>query len=257
MVVDKINKMLTETNHPELSPELLKSIGEQSSYVFDRQFGLREEREAGLYLSSIGKCTRQQAYNLLGFEKKGKEIDSRARIVFYMGDIVELAVINLAKMAGCKIEREQIELEIAGVKGHPDGIITEDGVKRLLEVKSMSSYSFESFENGEIDDSYVYQFTAYCMALGLTQCVYVAMNKDSGVLGERIFTIKEETVVDIKNRINILKAATKENLPDRPYQPNEKGLLPWQCRYCAHYQTCWPNSELILAGKSYKLKVSK
>ena len=127
----------------------------------------------------------------------------------------------------------------------------------MLEVKSMTSYGFSDFEKGSIDDSYKYQINAYMSALGLDKCIVVALNKEAGVLGERVYEIDHNIVEYIKRRIDILACVTEDTLPDRPYAPNETGFYPWQCLYCAYHNTCLPDAEKVLVGKAYKLKQKK
>ena len=268
MIVDKILNYLS-TEGKEIEQSILDESAKLLVNSFNRQFGVKQESDRVLRLSSIGKCLRQQAYNILGYEYKGKEIDSRSKMVFFQGDMTELAIIQLAKIAGCEIMAcgsEQENIELMGVKGHPDGILINEEIdwrpgkwkikyKYLVEVKSMSSYSYAEFQEGNIEESYLYQINAYLEALGLEKCVMVALNKDSGVLGERIITKDIQIVAKIKENINILNNLMTLPLPERPYSPNEKGFLPWNCNYCKFYITCWPNAEKVLVGKSYKLKV--
>ncbi len=274
MIVDKINYYLT-TNGQELHDELLKDVSASCVSIFERQFGLRDKGDGRLRLSSIGKCIRQNAYNILGTPPNGKEIDSRAKMVFFQGDMVELAIINLAKIAGCKIEDcglSQKTVEIDGIQGHPDGVVEHEGEKYLLEVKSMSSYAFQKFESKKtnleedlvdgLGISYWYQFNAYMHALGLNKCIFVALNKDSGIMQERIYSIDQGIVKKIKNNIFILKGLQEypehelETIfPGRPYTPDKNNELPWMCLYCSHWKTCWPTAEKVLVGRAYKLKV--
>lgn len=268
MIVNKINSYLS-TNGQELPEEYLDEVSKHFRHIFDRQFGLKEAGERKLRLSSIGKCVRQNAYNLIGTENKGKEIDSRGRMTFFQGDMAELAIIALSRLSGCKVTScglNQEIVEILGIQGHPDGIVESDAnVKYLLEVKSMSSYSFKEFEDGtyltenEFGRSYLYQINAYMLAMELEWCVFVALNKDAGVLAERI--IKADPVIqeDIKQRILLLKAYTTVPpagmLPARPYIPDSKGMLPAACLYCGFWGHCWPTAEKVLVSRSYKLKV--
>ena len=258
MIIDKINSYLTGAG-VDISDELFAEVSNRAGWRFADQFGKRKERNGGLYLSSVGKCPRQQAYNVLGFETNGKEIDSRARMVFFQGDMAELAVAYLAKLAGVSIESigdNQATVNLDGVQGHPDGVLdAEDGTKYLVEIKSMSSYGFEKFEKGDIDDSYLGQVNAYMEALGLDWCVMVALNKDSGVLGEKIIHKDGAIVNRCRKNIKTVRQATKETLPERPYAPDEKGNLPWQCLYCAYWGHCWPNAQKVLVGRSNKLKI--
>lgn len=257
MIVDRINSYLS-TDGNTLEESLLQETGKLAAFSFQRQFGVREKRDTvAPYFSSIGKCLRQQSYKLLGFEEAGKEIDSRAKMVFFMGDLVELAIVQLAKVAGCEVTGtgfEQESTELWGMRGRPDGVVNGSHV---LEVKSMSSFSFRDFERGQLDIGYRYQCNAAMESLKLDKTVIVALNKDAGVLSEMIIEKDPTIVEDIYFRLDALKRATKTTLPDRPYEPNEQKFLPWNCLYCGYWKTCWPTAERVLVSGKYKLKVKE
>jgi hypothetical protein len=258
MIVDFINQYLA-TEGKSIDLVVKEEIEKMAGHAFERQFGQQQQREGALRLSSIGRCLRQQAYNVLGIEPNGKEIDSRAKIVFYFGDLLEAAVMGLMRQAGLDVENVglgQKTVEIDGVQGHPDGILTLPNLERVLvEVKSMSSFSFKDFEAGVIDEGYQFQIQAYLHALKLQKVCVVALNKDSGVLAEQVKLFDPLKAFEIRQRIRTLKEATKETLPERPYGPNEKGFLPWNCLYCGHHKTCWPEAEKVVVSGKYKLKV--
>ncbi len=255
MIVDKINEYLNSKG--ETIPEaILNEVGELAKWSFERQFGRREEQKNTLRLSAVGRCVRQQSYKLLGFEESGKSIDARARMVFFQGDLAEMAIVLLAKAAGLQISRsgkDQKTVEIEGIEGHPDGIFHGES-DYLLEVKSMSSYGFKEFQRGILDDGYRFQINAYMHAMGLTQAIVVGLNKDAGVLHEALISKDKALVDEILTRISVLKDIKVESLPERPYKPNEKGFYPWNCLYCAYHNICLPNAEKVLVGKAYKLK---
>ena len=257
MIVDKINSYLS-TEGKEIEAAILEETAKLGSWAFSKQFGVREKREKKApYFSSIGKCLRQQAYGLLGYPEDGKELDSRAKMVFFMGDMAELAIVQVAKVAGVRIEATgsgQESVEWNGMRGRPDGIV--DGT-HVLEVKSMSSFSFRDFEGGKLDDGYRYQCNAAMIALNLKKTVIVALNKDAGVLAEMIIDRDPLIEADIKARLDTLAKVTKEDLPYRPYAPDAKGFLPWQCRYCAFYNICWPGSVLVPVSGKYKLRAKE
>lgn len=254
MIVDKINEYLS-TSGKQIDGAILLEVQSLAKAAFDKQFGLREAREVTKpYFSSIGKCIRQQAYKILGFEESGKQIDSRAKMIFFQGDMVELAITQVAKVAGCNITVSglgQESIEWKNMRGRPDGVM--DGT-HLVEVKSMSSYGFGEFQRGLLDEGYRYQCNAGMAALGLKACVVVGLNKDSGILHEMVIAYDPAIIADIEERIETLANATKENLPERPYHPDAKGFYPWQCRYCAWFKTCLPTAELVLVKHAYKLK---
>lgn len=256
MIVDKINAYLNGTGVP-IPPAILDDVGRIAAQAFSRQFGERPEDVARLRLSGIGRCVRQQAYRILNFPVQGKEIDARSKMVFFQGDLVELAVIQVARQAGCDITAAGLTqglVEMDGVYGHPDGVLHSMDEDVLVEVKSMSSYGFSEFERGVIEPAYEAQYNAYLEATGLERVCFVGLNKDAGVLHEQIRTKDPTIVADVKKRIATIKAATPESLPPRPYSPNDKGFYPWQCLYCAFHRLCLPEAEKVVVGKAYKLK---
>lgn len=264
MIVDKINTYLSDQNKT-IDEALRYEIEKIAGACFKRQFMDSEEKDGKgrLWFSSLGKCPRQLAYQYHGFEKAGKEIDGRARIIFWTGDLIEMTVVGLAKLAGCNIiatglQQMRLELPINGgvVSGRPDGLLMQDKETYLVEVKSMSSFRFRDFENGIIDESYLVQVNSEMEALGVGRCIFVGLNKDNGVLHERLLS-KDDTVVD-KARQNVLAVlhSTPEQLPEPPQElnPNDKGFYPWNCLYCSYWKHCRTNAETVLVGNSNKLR---
>ena len=267
MIVDKINAYLTQKN-TTLDEALRSEVEKLAGMAFHRQFMQdREDKPGTLRLSSCGKCPRQLAYGYHEYTKIGKEIDSRAKLVFWLGDLAELTVISLAKLAGCQLvgtglNQLTIKIKIgeAEIEGHPDGLVIDqeaDEKIKLLEVKSMNSFAFAEFERGNIEPSYQYQLNGYLHALGLETAVMVALNKDSGVLNERIITKDPKIVEKIKENLTSVLQSTQENLPNRAFTPNDKNFLPWNCLYCGYWGQCYPKAKKVLVGKAYRLMVPK
>ena len=270
MIIDKINKWLTEnTGHEDA--RLVYSIEKLAGYSFHRQFMEAKEsgRKGKLYISAAGKCARQVAYGYHGIEKNGKEIDSRANIIFWQGDMAELMLMALAKAAGCNITAtgfDQLRVEIplmttsgisASVSGYGDGILFQHREIYLVEAKSYASYSYERFEKGDIDEAYIAQINLYMDAYGLNKCILIAMNKDNGVLGERLIQKDEAVIMAAKDNLISVAMSTIEEMPKQKYEVNEKGFYPWQCLYCAWHGVCLPDAEKVLVSKSYRLKKIK
>jgi hypothetical protein len=266
MIVDKINSYLS--GKLEINEYIAHNIGQLAQWSFKRQFMEDHESSNTISLSQAGKCTRQLAYKYQNYAKKGKEIDSRAKIIFWQGDLVELMLMKLAKLAGCNImatglnqlnvsipikkEIPMADDEIVEVKGHPDGILLAD-TTYLVECKSMSSYSFKRFQGGEIDDSYLTQINMYLWALKLSKCVVVGLNKDSGVLHELV--IEWDAKITNKGIDNLTNVLNSNHLPAGWYTFDEKTRhYPWQCLYCQWWGLCKPNAEKVLVRNAYKLK---
>ena len=271
MIVEKIGAYLNQ--HEKTLDEALRYEVEKIAGVsFKRQF-MTEETETAkgvLRPSSIGRCVRQVSYAYHGIEKAGKELDSRAKIIFWQGDMVENMIIALAKISGCSIVctglnqlRVTYKVGETVINGYPDGVLLADHAY-LVEVKSMSSYAFERFENGEIDEGYLAQINTYMdseelKAMNVQRCVVVALNKDNGILSERIL----EKNADISTKVVFNICRITQSMPDKLPEPpeelnfNEKRFYPWNCLYCAWWKKCRTNAEQVLVGKSYKLKEKK
>uniref|UniRef100_A0A6M3LQW7 Putative PD-(D/E)XK nuclease superfamily protein n=1 Tax=viral metagenome TaxID=1070528 RepID=A0A6M3LQW7_9ZZZZ len=258
MIVDKINAYLSSENMT-VDEAVRYEIEKLSGWTFRRQFMERIERDSKgkLYLSSVGKCTRQLAYGFHGFEKSGKEIDGRARVGFWLGDLIEITILGLAKLANVNImatgmNQLTVSLAVNGfddLYGHPDGLLFEDGSLILVEIKSMPSYTFDRFEKGEIDDSYVWQVNAYMQAMKLDRCCIVVINKNNSVFAERIIQ-KDETIIQkMFQKITSVIKSDIDHLPEHDYSANEKGIYPWQCLYCAYHKLCHLKAQIVFSGK--------
>lgn len=264
MIADKISAYLADTNST-VNEHLCYQIEKLAGFAFRRQFmtaSKDNDRTGIISLSAAGKCPRQLAYGYLGFEKNGKEIDGRGRITFFQGDLVELTLMALARLAGCNIVGTgfnqitvKLPLQDYILEGHPDGFLIEDGTK-LVECKSMSSYGFERFENGEVDDAYVAQINMYLEATNLDECIMIVMNKDNGIVKESSVYRDPILINTIKDRLITVLKSTKETMPSAPTELNTdaKGYYPWNCLYCAYHRTCRPMAGRVLVGKSYKLR---
>lgn len=273
MIADKILEYLSQNKSQDDS--IRYEAEKLAGVAFRRQFQEFQQTRNSLSLSSSGKCPRQLSYRIRGFEINGKEMDSRSNINFFMGDVSEMMILSLARAAGLQITAyglNQITCHLTippdvKISGHPDGLLFQDGKTYLVEVKSMNEYSFSDFQKGIIEYSYLCQVNSYMEALGLEKCIFIALNKNSGVLHEMVIKKDADIVNLVKIKLaEVLKSKDdvpnegqdiNEILPERMYKPDENGKYPWQCRYCPYFKTCLPNTELVLSGKSYVLKTKK
>lgn len=201
-----------------------------------------------LRMSSAGKCQRSIAYQLHGFEPK--PLRARARMVFRLGDTVEAeikALIQKYPPKGFEIEYPEapIEIEIAGrvITGHVDGLILKPKLM-ILEIKSINTRGFSMLASKGISYGYQCQATLYMKALGYEKTLFIFYNKDTSHLTEIPYEFDDEMYEYIVERFTNVIGSGKESLPDREYEPNEKGVLGFQCNYCAFVDKCWSEAKL-------------
>ena len=141
--------------------------------------------------------------------------------------------------------REQdLVLEVDGIKipGHPDGTVTIDGVKYVIEFKTMKNYPFMLFKKGDVSEGYIKQVHSYMHLTGSTKAIFLAYAKETGEIAELIVDysqpIMDEVLADFSTAITATEA------PVIPYDFNkETGKIDWHCTYCPYLQYCWPGAE--------------
>lgn len=173
-----------------------------------------------------GPCARKARLTFDGCERE--PLQSRTLLKFLLGDIVELAVLGIAKLAGLRIGANNVDLTIMGRDGvavsvHPDGLLDEEGVQRNLEVKSCDSRTFDRWlTDGGPNDDWGYRTQASIeiqawreAGYDVNETVFVAVSTGSrqGSIGEWIVPFEPELVEQWHAR------RAKRQQPDVPEVP--------------------------------------
>lgn len=107
-----------------------------------------------------GACARKSRLTYDGAERD--PLRARTLLKFLLGDLVELSVLAMAKLAGCPITDNNIDLSVKGEDGkevavHPDGLYRVGEVAYNVEIKSCDSRTFDTWlEQGGPDDAWGY-----------------------------------------------------------------------------------------------------
>lgn len=206
-------------------------------------------------MSNIGKPDRQLWYEV-NMPEKAEQMHPNSYLKFLYGDVIEALLMFLAKQAGHKVEGEQAELEIEGVKGHRDAVV--DGV--TTDFKSASPFSFKKFERGlqpeEDAFGYISQINNYIEAgkddptvVDKTRGAFLAMNK---VTGDLALDIHQKSNAPVPEIIKYKKEmVAKEEPPERCFEPEPMGKsgnmkLGINCSYCSFKKECWPELRTFL-----------
>lgn len=236
-----------------------------ASYVVKR------EDKRTLRLSAIGKPDRKLYFDIRGPHEGVEQFKGHELFKFFYGNLIEAALIYLAKEAGHKVEDEQREVKLGGVVGHMDCKI--DGV--VTDVKSASTYSFRKFRDGtlEEDDAFGYmeQLAGYVTADGTNEGAFLAADKTLGHIA--LLRVPEDKITGLKleDRIEHLKELIEsDDIPPRCYDPVPEGKsgnlsLPVGCSYCSHKFNCWSDTNngiglrtfLYSTGPKYLTHVEK
>lgn len=240
--------------------------------TLDRRLGGTEGAHApSLRLSQVGQPCRRKLWYSINEPLEEDTLDASARMKFLYGDLLEDLILSLAMAAGHKVEGQQDELYVQGVKGHRDAVI--DGI--TVDVKSASTYAFKKFKNGNLRDDdpfgYVSQLSSYVYAGRFSEVesdpymgAFLVVDKTLGHLCLDLYYFgpevdkKEEEIEEVKQVVN------SPELPPRGFDAVPEGKsgnmkLGVQCGYCDRKHECWPGVRTFLYsnGPQYLTHVEK
>lgn len=172
---------------------------------------------------------------------------------FFLGRVLEPEIIELLRKAGFAIEQSQRDLTWPQFQltGHIDGLVTIDGQKLVIDIKTASRFSFEKVRKaGSASDlladrrsyvrGYVTQVALYALLLGLPGGLLFFFDKDSGATHTVPVMLDDDAVLEAAEatlkrfqRVNEFTAAGQ----DVPPFPGS------HCKDCPFLGACSPQRE--------------
>lgn len=254
-LVDDIKDFLS--NPRQIDPKILEEYGQSCSKIIDDKLINRPKGSGSseLRMSQLGNPNRQLWYKV-NQPETAEELPPETYLKFLYGDLTEEQLLFLAKATGHKVELEQYEVEIEGVKGHIDCII--DGV--LVDIKSASTFQFKKFKDNTIKDNdafgYIDQINSYLYALQdkeelkvKKQAAFLAFDKTLGHITLCMVDNNGKDYGEIVRNKKEMLSNTKP--PERCFLPEADGKsgnlkLGINCSYCAFKKQCYPNLRTFL-----------
>ena len=248
--------------------KLIDNFGEMLKLHIKDFLYKKPESRGGIRLSGIGKPDRQLWYDT-NTETTEETLTPSTRIKFLYGYILEEFLLLCTTIAGHKVEGQQKEVTVQGVKGHQDAMI--DGV--LVDCKSASGRSFDKFKSNNLleDDpfGYIAQISAYAEANDVDKAAFLVIDKSTGQIC--LSSVHSMEMINAGNRVKHIKKMVSGNqIPDRCYAPVADGKsgnykLPIGCVYCRHKSMCWSDANQgkgirvfeYAKGKRYLVQVGK
>ena len=144
------------------------------------------------------KCYLQSWFKHNQFPKE--KLSPRTQSVFRIGGIVEVELYAMALFAGAEVTNWQQQMSIVRA-GWPTNNFLDfihkspiDGKRRVVDAKTMASFSYERMLKQGVDDSFGYlgQMSSYiewCLENDLVDCdegIFLCFKKDTGHIGESV-----------------------------------------------------------------------
>ncbi len=241
--------VLSEDKPLKLTPKLLKEFGDSMSEALKEwgtPRGNNKVKTPSLRMSNIGKPDRQLWYDMNEERDFDTQLQPSTLIKFLYGHLLEVLMIFFVKLAGHKVEAEQKEVTVSGIKGHMDCKI--DG--EVVDIKTASGFAFKKFKDGTLAEQdtfgYLAQLAGYEAAEKTSQGGFLAMNKENGEL--TLFRPQDLDKPNIKNRIKTIKRIVARKTPpifcypDVPEGKSGNMKLARECTYCPYKYKCHKDS---------------
>jgi len=193
-----------------------------------------------IHPSSISGCARAIVYEMLGVSEPEKTSPGTRRI-FDNGHGVHHRIESYLEKAGLfdilpdgKPAREvRLKNEEYWIEGTADGILNIDGIKFVLEIKSINTWGFSTLDAPNW--YYLDQIHLYFLCLGIPQGIFLYENKDTQVLREFVVEQDDERMGKILDKIRFIQQCVeKGNLPEMTCTCRDKG------KYCKFLNQCFP-----------------
>lgn len=206
-----------------------------------------------LRVSNLGTpCDRKLWYSI-NRSDLAEPLTASTRLKFLIGDLWEQVLLFLAKQSGHRVEDEQREVEINGVRGSLDARI--DGV--VVDVKSASPFSFRKFREGLTADAdafgYLTQLGAYASAVGSRVGAFLVGEKvlgnitlDKHDLPDVDYTVVVDDKRDMLSWPQPPQRAYKEEAETYYRKPTGNFKLSVPCSYCGFKSECWPKLRVFV-----------
>jgi hypothetical protein len=159
--------------------------------------------------SSLHKSAKELYWHYLEGDNN-QQFDSRVLRIFDNGHGVHdrlqayLSDIGILKQSEVPVENDEYE-----IKGHTDGIIEINGMKGILEIKSMNANQF--YSSYEPKPEHLIQVNVYMFCIGMPRACLLYECKDNQELKE--FFIKQEPNIlnPILEKIKYVQECIKDN----------------------------------------------
>lgn len=251
-IVPQVLEYLQDPQHPLCSNEKAEVARELIVATYEENF--RKWCTPSDYLSgrhpisahASTKCVLANWFKHNQFPHE--PLSARTQATFRMGGIVETELYACALLAGADVSHWQHKLVIDRA-GWPTNNFIDfvhrspvDGRRRVVDAKTMASYSYQRAMKDGVDDGFGYlgQMSTYIDAAlkeGIVDCaegIFLCYKKDTGHIDEVVVQC-DPGKVDQANAASKLVQDTTEyrDCPDHSdYEDTKEGVLPTKCETC-------------------------
>lgn len=207
----------------------------EAFFALQREMYAPQHREGvKIHPSAIAvQCIRAAYYELSEVSVSNKaNISAGTQRIFDVGTWWHTYIQDLLAVAGVLVGREvSVKSKRYRISGRADGIVEEDGIKYLLEIKTMNSWSFGGLTAP--NENHIIQASIYADILGLDYIMFIYINKDTSALKEFKISKNNSQLVTVYQKIDVILHYVNNGIcPARECDKRADGKgCPYQ-KYC-------------------------
>jgi len=197
--------------------------------------------------SLVGEdCLARLAFSLRAYPQD--KPPPQLQRIFNFGHLLEDFVVNdLKKRADVRVwetdgltGKQYAYSELGGhLVCHMDGHIElDDGVVRVLEIKSMNDASFKKFMKSGVKISHPRYYAQVQMMMAMSsigEAFFIAINKNNSAYHAEIVESDDLEISFLKQKVTKVLNNEAEKISDNP--------TDWRCKGCFHRSVCWEELE--------------
>ena len=202
----------------------VRGTGERKPRTYIGASRIGHECERAVWLEYRGLCS--------------EDFEGRMLRLFSRGDIGEERMRHELECVGFEVGGDQSRMSAydGRFSGHTDGFVRLPGMPWLLfEAKTASHKSFTRYRKHGLEKwkpTYWSQIHTYMAAFGLSQCLYMVVDKDTDTIDVQLYDYDEEVAREAYARA---KRVVTGDMPERPWGVPRKPT----CLWCAASAFCW------------------
>jgi len=215
-------------------------VGKINRYLISKNGTDASHFDGTFHPSMATSCKRQLAYVLLGLNISN--IGAKLRRIFDNGKYYHLRVqkyikkMSKAGIYGIKLltTEERIGPTEDNISSQPDQTLIIDGLKYVLELKSINDHGFKELMG--VSEGYTDQIQLYMHVTGIPRTLVLYENKNDQEFKEYVITYDADTVRKILDKFaSVTKANKREILPEREC----KGEYEYKAKHCNYCSVCF------------------
>lgn len=201
----------------------------------------RSRKDFFIHVSELyGACPRALYYKLSEVEPTNESVphDPKTYRTFDVGTFYHAYLQKFLRKSGILTEGEALVLnKKIRLKGHTDGILTINGERYILEIKTINSYGYQKIVRNNMPyDYHIWQASVYAKELGIKKIIFLYVNKDTSDMKE--FLVTENSFATYQgeayHKIALVNKAVDTQKPPKRWCKTAFDQTALGCVFCNH-----------------------